>query len=261
MPKISTWCSRVLQSTSLAFLLGLTGTVSAAAVLDASIEEQASIDRSAATTQGRVDALADETEDLLAQYTLVVQQADRLRVYNDQLAALIRSQEEEKLSIQRQLEGIIVVEQGIIPLMLEMIDALEEFIGLDLPFQREDRMANVDRLRENMDRADLTVSEKYRQVMEAYQLEVEYGRTIYAYRGKLPGTERTVDFLQVGRILLAYQTLDRNETGFFNSDSGGWEVLEDAAYRSFIDEGLKIARKQSAPNLLMLPIHAPEAAQ
>jgi hypothetical protein len=245
----------------LAFLLAFTSSVSAAGVLDASIEEQASIDRASATTQGRVDALADETEDLLAEYRLVTTQADRLRVYNDQLAALIRSQEEEKLSIQRQLEGIIVVEQGIIPLMLEMIDSLDEFIALDLPFQREDRAANVQRLRDNMDRADLTVSEKYRQVMEAYQLEVEYGRTIYAYRGQLPGTERTVDFLQVGRILLAYQTLDRNETGFFNAESGGWELLEDSAYRQFIDEGLKIARKQSAPNLLMLPIHAPEAGQ
>ena len=261
MPKIRIWCSRILQSTSLAFLLSLTGTVSAAGILDTSIEEQAAIDRAAATTQGRVDALADDTEDLLAEYRYVIQQADRLRVYNNQLAALIRSQEEEKLSIQRQLEGIIVVEQGIIPLMLEMIDALEQFVMLDLPFQRDDRLANVRRLRQNMDRAELTVSEKYRQVMEAYQLEVEYGRTIYAYRGDLPGTQRTVDFLQVGRILLAYQTLDRNETGFFNAENGAWEVLEEAAYRRFINEGLKIARKQSAPNLLMLPIRAPEAIQ
>jgi len=260
MPKISTRCSRTLQSTTLAFLLGLAGTVSAASVLDASIEEQSQIDRASETTQGRVDALADETERLLDQYRLITQQTDRLRVYNDQLAALITSQEEEKLSIQRQLEGIIVVEQGIIPLMIDMIDALEQFIQLDLPFQREDRVANVQRLRDNMDRADLTVSEKYRQVMEAYQQEVEYGRTIYAYRGQLPGTERTVDFLQVGRILLAYQSLDRNETGFFNAESGSWEVLDDAAYRRYIDEGLKIARKQSAPDLLMLPIRAPEAS-
>lgn len=258
MPNEMTKCSRTLQSTISAFLLVVASPAMAASVLDASIEEQAAIDRAAESTQGRVDALADETSQLVDEFRLVTQQTERLRVYNDQLAALIRSQEEEKLSIQRQLESIIVVEQGVIPLMHDMLDALQSFVELDLPFQREDRLANVQRLRENMDRADLTVSEKYRQIMEAYQQEVEFGRTIFAYRGTLPNTERTVDFLQVGRVLLAYQTLDRSETGFYNIDSGSWEVLTDAAYRQYIDEGLKIARSQSAPDLLTLPIHAPE---
>jgi len=44
-----------------------------------------------------------------------------------------------------------------------------------------------------MPRADVTVSEKYRRIVEAYQLEMEYGRTIGGLPRRAYG--KTVDFL------------------------------------------------------------------
>ena len=69
------------------------------------------------------------------------------------------------------------------------------------------RVANLKRL---MDDADTPLSEKYRRVMEAYQVEVQYGHTIEAYQGELrdPGSSRMVEFLRLGRVGLYYLSLD-----------------------------------------------------
>lgn len=263
MPDSRLRCSRTIAGTVLAFLAVGAMPVMAATALSNTIQEQSSIDRAAESSQNRVDQFADETRDMLEEYLLTTQRSDRLRLYNDQIEKLIRDQEEEKLSITRQMEDIEVVEQEIIPLMIKMIDALDRFIELDLPFQIVERKARVEELRAMMDSSSFTVAEKYRKVMEAYQQEVEYGRTIFAYRGTLDlgdGNQRNVDFLQVGRVLLAFQTLDRSETGFYNANTNAWEIRDDAQFSDNVDQGLRIARKQSAPNLLMLPVAAPTEA-
>ncbi len=230
--------------------------------LRTSIDVERQISQSAAASQQRVDQLADETRSMLNDYLAVRQRIDRLRVYNDQVERLIRSQEEEKRSLEEQIEEVEVVETEIIPLMIRMIESLERFVELDVPFQPDERRNRIERLWETMDRSDVTISEKYRNVMEAYQIEAEFGRDMEAYRGMLEmnGSERNVDFLRVGRLLLAYQTLDREETGFWNPVTRDWERLPDR-YRSSINEGIRIARQQAASDILQLPVPAPERVQ
>jgi hypothetical protein len=135
-------------------------------------------------------------------------------------------------------------------------------VQLDVPFLPDERRQRVQGLRELMSRSDVTLSEKYRRLMEAYQVENEYGRTIEAYRGTLDsgGEKRTVDFLRVGRVALLYQTLDSNETGFWNTADKGWAPLP-GEYRSPVKQGLQIARKQVAPDLVRIPVRAPEVVQ
>jgi hypothetical protein len=110
-----------------------------------------------------------------------------------------------------------------------------------------------------MDRADVTIGEKYRRMLEAYQIEMDYSRTIEASRGELQtgGGTRTVDFLRIGRIGLYYLTLDRREVGHWNPANDAWEVLP-SRYKLPIRNGLRIARKQTAPDLLRLPVPAPQ---
>lgn len=231
-------------------------------VLKTTMQTQQSTQQAAARSQDQVDRINNETQSLLTEYLTVTQQTDRLRVYNQQLEKLIRDQEEQKLSIRQQLQDVEVVEKEILPFLIRMVDNLDQFVKLDMPFLLEERRNRVLDLRDMMDQSNVTVSEKYRRVMEAYEIETEYGRTIEAYRGQLGEGEnvRTVDFLKVGRILLAYQTTDRQETGFWNKEAQEWQQLPDD-YRNPIAEGLRIARKQAAPELLVLPVSAPESAQ
>lgn len=223
--------------------------------LHAALAEQKAVVEEASRSQTRVAQLADETSELLGEYRVTVQRLDRVRIYNDNLEALVQDQEREQQDIERQLASFQEVQQDIVPLMFEMIDDLSRFIELDMPFQLRERRDRVELLRDLMDRSDVTVSEKYRQIMGAYQIEADFTRSTEAYEGTLG--ERRVDFLRVGRVLLAYQTPDRAETGFWNKNTREWEVANE--YRNDVVAGLRIARKQAAPDLLRLPLPAPES--
>lgn len=221
--------------------------------LNTALSEQKASVQESARSQARVAQLADQTTELLGEYRVTSQRLDRIKIYNQNLERLVADQEAEKADIQRQLTSFSEVQQDIVPLMFEMIDDLEKFVELDMPFQLKERRDRVGMLRDLMDESEVTVSEKYRQIMNAYQIEADFGRTTEAYDGLLG--DRKVDFLRVGRVLLAYQTPDRAETGFWNKETREWQVAND--FRNDVTEGLRIARKQAAPNLLRLPVPAP----
>ena len=227
-------------------------------ILDDTLFVQRSSDLGSKDSQIIVSNLSDERQNLLGQYRLVLQQIDRLIAYNDYVERLIVDQEAQITDIRKQLDQFALIERGIVPLMLDSIDILDKFIDLDVPFLLEERKARVARLRTIMDLSDVTVSEKYRQIMDAYQIETTYGRDIEAYTGllKIDGENRQVDFLRIGRTSLTYQTPDQEETGFWNKQAGQWEKLPNK-YQNYVTQGLRVARKQVTPNLLELPIEAP----
>jgi hypothetical protein len=183
-----------------------------------------------------------------------------LRTYNDNLERIVTDQRDEIQSVNRQLAGLEETNRGVVPLMLEMIEVLERIVEADIPFRIEERRARVARLRDMMDQAEVTASEKYRRVMEAYQGELEFGRTTEAYSETLPTTGQTVDFLRVGRTLLVYQSSDGATTGWFNPVTRSFEGLPDR-YRLEVQDGLAIARNEKAPDLVMLPVPGPEGVQ
>jgi len=225
-------------------------------VLDGMFDSRAEGNDESAEAQKAIDELSDQTDDLLAKYRTTLKQIDSIRVYNGQLRGLISSQGEELDSLRDQLDRVEEVGRSVTPLMLRMIDALEATVDLDIPFLLEERTADVAALRKLMTKASVSTSEKYRMIMEAYQDENEYGRTIEAYRANIAtpdGGEVKVDFLRFGRIALVYQTLDGREAGVWNQETKSWDKL-DASYRTAVREGLRIARKQSAPDLIRLPL-------
>jgi len=231
-----------------------------AQVLESSVKTETGINKAASSSQKRVTRLAQQTADLLAEYRAVVRETESLKIYNDNLEKVVMDQREEVVSINQQLSGLEATNRGIVPLMLEMIDTLGKIIENDMPFRLEERRARVVRLRDMMDQADVTASEKYRRVMEAYQGEMEFGRTTEAYAEALPTTGQTVEFLRIGRTLLIYQSSDQVTTGWFNPTTRKYEDLPDR-YRLEVKEGLAIARNEKAPNLVMLPVPGAEAAK
>ena len=218
------------------------------------------INQQAKTSQARIDALTEETHKLLNEYKTVLKEIEGLRVYNRQFEKQIANQEREMAQLTESIDRVTIIERQITPLMLRMIDGLEQFVNLDLPFLLDERHDRVDRLREMMDRADVAVSEKFSQVLRAFQIENEYGRTMEAYGDTInvDGVDRKADILKVGRVALVFQTPDGEETGMWNKVDNRWEVIGDE-FTTPVRNGIRMARKQLSVDMLTLPITGPEA--
>ncbi|HJL81321.1 MAG TPA: DUF3450 domain-containing protein, partial [Gammaproteobacteria bacterium] len=154
---------------------------------------------------------------------------------------------------------VSIINRQIVPVMTRMIESLEQFISLDVPFLKEERTNRVKNLKEMMVRQDVTVAEKYRKVTEAYQIENDYGRTIETYKDTLEvdGAILELDFLRVGRISLMYQSVDGKVSGVWNQKKQSWEDADNS--RNQIKMGLRIAKKMVPPDLVILPVDSPEA--
>lgn len=227
--------------------------------LTPSIDLQVQSDKATAESQKKIDKLADETSGLAAEYRAVLRQIDSITRYNQQLEKLVTSQTGEIDSLKSQSQSLDITQRDILPLILRMLDTLEKFVALDIPFLPDERQQRLASLRSLMDRADVSISEKYRRVMESYQIETEYGRTLESYQGTLNNTDnpRTVEFLRIGRVALLYMTLNGSEVGHWNQLTKQFEPLG-KRYRQSVAQGIRIAQKQAAPELLTVPVLSPE---
>ena len=224
-------------------------------LVDAGVERQ----QTNKVFQQRIDQLDEDIQAKVRNYRDINKEIEGLEVYLAQLEQQVASQNTEMADLEGSIEQVTMIERQITPLMLKLIKGLDRFVALALPCLEENREKRVTRLENMMGRSDVSVAEKFRNVLQAYQTEIEYGRTIEAYRGPLATgeREREVDFLRVGRIAVLYQTLDGRETGLWNRQTESWETLP-ATYASQVDEGLRIAREQAAPSLLKLPLNTPQ---
>ncbi|MEY3659350.1 MAG: hypothetical protein RLZZ169_175 [Pseudomonadota bacterium] len=211
-------------------------------------------------TQETVNGLVDQTQELANEYAQALAELDSLNKYNDQLQKQVDAQEAEKASIQTQLTEIETTNREVLPLMERMVATLDQFVKADIPFFLEERSNRVRNLVDLMARADVAISEKYRRILEAYQIELEYGRTLSAYEGSLGegASARTVQFVQLGRVALMYQTLDGSETGYWDATAKQW--VQSPEYADNVAQALSVARAEGAPELLNVPVPAPKQA-
>lgn len=231
-----------------------------AQVLSQILETQTERTLKAQESQVRVDKVVTQTRSMEDQYRANLKEIDGLRIYNKLLELQVENQERVKVDLEQSIANVAIVNRQIVPVMTRMIDSLEQFISLDVPFLNQERTDRVEALKELMSRQDVTVAEKFRKVTEAYQIENDYGRTIETYKDTLDldGAILELDFLRIGRIALMYQSVDGKISGVWNQDTQSWD--DASSQRNQIKLGLRIAKKQVPPDLVILPVASPEAA-
>jgi len=254
----------MIAKRNVVLLIGALGTMVAAEMaagqaVDRIVGAEQTRIQQAQAAQDTIDQVVEQTRDLTEEYRSVMKEVDGLVVYNTLLDRQIADQNQELANLRTSIDSVTVIERQILPLLTRMIEGLDRFVSLDMPFLQNERTMRVANLQALLERADVTAAEKFRVVMEAWQIENEYGRTIEAYTGELEigGNNREVDFLRVGRVALLYQTPDGTNSGAWDQVNRQW-VPVGTEYRNAIRQGLRLARNQASADLLLLPISAPE---
>ncbi|TYK66421.1 DUF3450 domain-containing protein [Colwellia echini] len=255
MSKVS---KKSLIATAMVGALALVGSnIAAADALTDLQNAEAQIFKQAAKSQAKVNSIYEQTQDLIAEYRNTVDEGEVLRGYNDHVQRMVNDQVANIASLQKQIDGVDKVKQGVVPLMYDMIASLEEFISLDVPMNLERRLERVANLHAVMDDSNVTTSEQFRLVLEAYEIEAGYGTIFDAYQGEidLGGRTLTADFVHMGRVAFVAQSLDAKHSWLWNNETRLWEELGDD-YLKPVTDAIRMARKQLPMNLTKLPVFA-----
>lgn len=191
-------------------------------------------------------------------YARTLAEADITARYNTQLEQTLQSQQAEIGAIEAQIAGLDATAVDVQPLLQRMFDELAQFVASDVPFFKDERDQRVQRLRELLERVDASPSEKFRRLIEAYQIEMEYGRTMSFYKQTL-ADGREAEMVRLGRVTLLYRTVEGGETGYWDNQQKQW--VPDLGSRDYIEEALSIAKEERAPDLIMVPVPAAQGGR
>jgi len=207
-------------------------------------------------SQARVDTIVDQKQKRFLEYRSLLKQVDGLKAYNEQLGKQVTAQRDLIVRFDKSIGDVALIERQIAPLVDKMAGTLEEFVAIDLPFRTQERDQRIGLLKEGMAKSDINVAEKFRQVMEVYQIENEYARNIDTYTEiiNVNGEEINADVLVIGRIAMVAQSKDAVNTYSYNRGTQTWEEIPAGDYRNSVRQGIKMASKQAPISVLKLPI-------
>ncbi|MDP2574709.1 DUF3450 domain-containing protein [Vibrio penaeicida] len=205
--------------------------------------------------QSNVDANVEASFTLQSEIEQLETQIDNLTLYRDHLTKLVSSQNSELVSLEQQLNDIEDTRQGIVPLMYRMIDGLDSIVSQDVPLRKVTRQKRLEDIKLLMGRADIAEAEKYRRILEAYQIEIDYGTKLGAYPAEIQfeGNTRQVEQLYFGRVSLVARSLDHKQFWVWRQESKTWnELSKDKGLE--VNKAFAMAAKQQAPSVVTLPL-------
>ena len=191
-------------------------------------------------------------------YARTLAEADITTRYDRQIEQQVQSQQAEIATLQQQIAALDATAEAIPSLLDRMFSALDEFVRGDVPFFADERTQRMDKLRDIIGNPDTSPAEKFRRLMEAYQIEMEYGRTMTAYKAKMPDG-RDAEFVRLGRVSLLYRTDDGQESGYWDNQQKSW--VPDPSSSRAIENALAIAKETKAADLIIVPVPAPQGGR
>lgn len=244
-----------LLKTSLAILIAAAISPASASNLDTAQSIQNKTNAASASSQQRINKSNDAALSLQAEIEQLQEEVKNLEVYQAHLTALVANQSEEMSSIDGQIQDIKITRQGVVPLMYQMVAGLKTIVEQDAPIKLQQRQERIAKLESLMTRADVSDAEKYRRILEAYQIEMDYGTKLGLYQGQIQvaGEAREADILHLGRVALVARSLNGTKFWSWDKQDNAW-VEVDSAMKSELDKAYGVAAKQTAPSLITLPV-------
>ncbi|GAB5498299.1 MAG: DUF3450 domain-containing protein [Pseudohongiellaceae bacterium] len=261
--------TKMSMSALVLLISSLLGTAQAAeilvdsSILDEAMDVVAEKYSDSAEAQNEITRLANSASSTFEEFKRANDNLESLLVLNAGYRRQIAAQEQQLETLMESIDSVEEVTREIPLLMEKMLSSLEQFVAMDYPFHDETRMNRLQFARNAIDNPDVSIAEKFRQVLVAYQTETSYGRTMETYADtiNLNGSDRDVNIARFGRVALIYQTTDRMETGAWDNNARQWVPLPPGEYRTAVQTAIRVASQLDAPRIIELPVPAPEAAQ
>ena len=228
------------------------GTLLASEQAVAQAAESVEAQQTQAALQEQIDAADEQTREQLEELRRLERETRRLEADNASLAGGLAEEAERQQRLATALDTLEETRAALPVIEQNMVEQLSNWIEGDLPFLRDERLARVER--QPGEQGENTI-ERINSLLEAWRVELDYGREMDSWRGRLrqENREREVDFLRIGRVGFYYLTPDGREGGVWNAESGEWQPLNDEYLRE-VRSGLRMAEDQRAPELLTLPL-------
>jgi len=206
-------------------------------------------------TQQKRDQWAEEKSELEARYRTaranieylekrkgsVQKKYDALMERNDELGRRLAESDRLQNSLQDTLNSVLA--------------RLEEWVEIDLPFLMEERKARIEMLKKEIAKPDIMGAEKLRRILEALQVEANYGGNVEVYQQKIDvaGDTLFVDVLHIGRVSVFWRTPDGEQVGSFDPAAREWIELPEK-YNGSIGEAMEMASRIRPVELVQLPL-------
>nr|WP_320049956.1 DUF3450 domain-containing protein [uncultured Desulfuromonas sp.] len=211
-------------------------------------------------TQDKVEQWSEERQalvnDLLDQKTQLEWnrfQTKKYRQYVDHKKVTIAD-------LKRQKEQMSLLRKELEPFLDSSVETLHEDVAGDLPFLDLERSERLTFLDQSLTDPDLPLSEKLRRVLEALQVEADYGNSVEVTEQTLPlaGGDTMVEVLRLGRIGLFYISPNGDKVGQWDEKKRVWKPLPED-YRDTVRVTIDIIEQKRAAELIDLPL--PEAVR
>ncbi|RKX62113.1 MAG: hypothetical protein DRP37_02435 [Thermodesulfobacteriota bacterium] len=206
-------------------------------------------------TQKEEDAWAGKKAELTARLRSLEAEREHLSEVKDRTIRAIETEQALIAEAKRKIREAARIREGLESYLASVVTELEAFIQQDLPFLKEEREARLASISDTLSHSEKTAAEKYRRVMEALQVETEYGWTVEVYQETvdIEGQPIPMDIFRLGRLSLFCQSPDGKMVGHYDRTAGQWIELP-SRYRQKINKAVDMARKQRTVDLVRLPI-------
>lgn len=211
-------------------------------------------------------AMGQSEDALVQEYRDTLNELQTIREYNTIKSAIVDDQRRYITALTAEAESIEGWKEALPEVVEEMISGLEEFVAQDVPFRASERANRLENLRSSNNGAEDDASDeekfiaKFYKTLEAVQIENDYGRSIESYKNMLVRGEEEVEvyFLMVGRVALYYQEVESGAVGMWDNASRSWTSDLPTGAGEQIRTAVAVAREEVPPDLLILPLPAPE---
>ncbi len=206
-------------------------------------------------TQKKQQEWANEQADLSARLRSARAQVDffdkKKALEEKEVAALDKGVAE----LERRMVESVRLNDSLLDTLNAVVTRLEGFVEGDLPFLLTERRARIAGVKDALARPDYTGAEKLRRVLEALQVEANYGNVAEVYQEKIVVNDEEVfaDMVRIGRVSVYWLTPDGKRVGEYDRGQGKWVEL-DHKYAHTINETREMALRLRSVEVVSLPL-------